>query len=127
MRPQEFRAQIEYGIGLTDIAKCAKGVDHEIVPELFDPKGFNAELEVYRPKAIAFTSKKAASVWMRLPTGRIAIGRQGKLQEVGPDVYVLPSPSGAGTRYWSIEPWRELTAATAGLVSTAGASARSKA
>ena len=60
-----------------------------------------------RPKAIAFTSKKAASLFYGRPTSAIALGRQ-PAQDGFPDVFVLASPSGAASGSWTIEPWREL-------------------
>ena len=40
-------------------------------------------------------------------TGRITTGLQ-PLDGDGPDVFVLPSPSGLATSYWSLDPWRAL-------------------
>ncbi len=62
----------------------------------------------YQPRAIAFTSKKAASLWLRRRTDRIAYGRQKRRPADFCEVFVLPSPSSAARRYWKIEPWRDL-------------------
>ena len=62
----------------------------------------------YRPRAIAFTSKKAASIWLGRATGTIAYGRQAERGIDFPEVFVLPSPSGAARSHWSIAPWQEL-------------------
>jgi TetR/AcrR family tetracycline transcriptional repressor len=59
---------------------------------------------------LAFTSKTAAGLWLKRPTGKIAIGRQDTGGSNAPAIFVLPSPSGLATSYWSIEPWRELSA-----------------
>jgi TDG/mug DNA glycosylase family protein len=61
----------------------------------------------YRPRAIAFTSKKAASVWSGKSTGKITLGRQEPVPDF-PQVFVMCSPSGLATGYWSMEPWQEL-------------------
>ena len=61
----------------------------------------------YRPNTIAFTSKKAASLFYGRPTKAVALGRQPAEGDF-PVVFVLASPSGAATRYWSVQPWQEL-------------------
>jgi TDG/mug DNA glycosylase family protein len=65
----------------------------------------------YRPKTIAFTSKKAASLFYGRPTKAVALGRQPQDQNSPqdfPDVFVLASPSGAASGSWSVRPWQEL-------------------
>lgn len=103
--PREYREMLTLGVGLTDFCKTDWGVDAVIPRETFDRDGFARKVKRYRPRALAFTSKTAASLWLNRPTGRIVVGRQ----ETGePQVFVLPSPSGLATSYWSIEPWRDV-------------------
>ncbi|MEX2250233.1 MAG: mismatch-specific DNA-glycosylase [Parvibaculum sp.] len=106
-QPHEFPDLLPLGIGFTDMAKLASGMDHEIDPAQFDVPRFEAAMARCVPRAIAFTSKKAASVFLREPTGRLAHGRQ-KRPHKRSEIFILTSPSGAATRYWSVEPWREL-------------------
>ena len=107
--PSEFAALIELGIGFTDLSKSDAGMDHQIAAETIDVPGFTAKMERYRPKTIAFTSKKAASLFYGRPSSGILLGRQAR--DAGlPEVFVLPSPSGAASGSWTIEPWRELGA-----------------
>jgi TDG/mug DNA glycosylase family protein len=106
--PQEVPKLAELGIGFTDMSKVGSGMDHEIGPQHFDATLFETKMRRFRPRAVAFTSKKAASVWLGVPTGKIALGRQAKRLSDFPEVFVLCSPSGAATRYWDIQPWREL-------------------
>ncbi len=109
LAPAEFRNLLALGIGLTDMSKQGSGRDHQIARNQFDPDRFEAAMRRYRPRAIAFTSKKAASVWLRkCGTGAIAYGRQPSVTPDFPEVFVLPSPSGAARSYWSLAPWREL-------------------
>ena len=54
-----------------------------------------------------FTSKRAASLWLVQRTGQIGLGRQHKRPDF-PETFVLSSPSGAATRYWNLDSWREL-------------------
>lgn len=106
--PHEFPKLAAFGIGFTDMSKVGSGMDHEIAPEHFDRTLFETKMRRFRPRVIAFTSKKAASVWLGQPTGKIALGRQVRTLPDFPEVFVLCSPSGAATSYWDIRPWREL-------------------
>lgn len=106
-QPGEFAALIELGIGFTDLSKSGAGMDHQIEAASIDLPGFRAKIDKYRPRTIAFTSKKAASLFYGRPSSGIALGRQ-KRDESLPEIFVLPSPSGAASGHWALEPWREL-------------------
>jgi TDG/mug DNA glycosylase family protein len=109
--PSEFRNLLELGVGLTDMSKLGSGMDHQVATHEFDNAQFEANVRLYRPRAVAFTSKKAASIWLgKRATRAIAYGRQPPNAPDFPEVFVLPSPSGAARSYWSIAPWRELAA-----------------
>ncbi|MBR0912042.1 mismatch-specific DNA-glycosylase [Bradyrhizobium japonicum] len=108
-QPEEFATLIELGIGFTDLSKSGAGMDYQIEAASIDVPGFRAKIETYRPRTIAFTSKKAASLFYGRPSSRIALGRQQR--DAGlPEIFVLPSPSGAASGHWTLEPWRELAA-----------------
>jgi len=111
--PSEFAALIELGIGFTDLSKSGAGMDCQIAREAIDVPGFSAKIEMYRPRTIAFTSKKAASLFYGRPSAAIALGRQVRDQSL-PEIFVLPSPSGAASGHWTLEPWRELAEWIAG-------------
>jgi double-stranded uracil-DNA glycosylase len=105
--PHDYPDLLKLGIGLTDFCKVSWGVDAKIDREHFDTAAFKRKVARLKPRALAFTSKMSASLWLGRPTGRIAVGRQ--MQQPGePAVFVLPSPSGLATSYWSIAPWEEL-------------------
>ncbi|MGY3533657.1 TDG/mug DNA glycosylase family protein [Bradyrhizobium sp. USDA 4452] len=106
-RPDEFTALLELGIGFTDLCKTGAGMDHEIARQSFDVVGFRAKIETFRPKTIAFTSRKAASLFYNKPTSALVLGRQPATSGF-PDVFVLPSPSGAASGHWTLQPWRDL-------------------
>lgn len=108
--PDEYPLMLDLGIGLTDFCKVSWGVDSQIDRAHFDVDGFTRKVRRLRPKALAFTSKTSASLWLGRPTGRIETGRQDIASSSEPAVFVLPSPSGLATSYWSLEPWRELAA-----------------
>jgi double-stranded uracil-DNA glycosylase len=107
--PSEFRGLLALDIGLTDMSKLGCGMDRDVKAHEFDPDLFEANVRRYRPRAIAFTSKKAASIWRRVSSTRgISFGRQAERPAGFPELFVLPSPSGAARSHWSLGPWREL-------------------
>ncbi|MDO8288589.1 MAG: mismatch-specific DNA-glycosylase [Parvibaculum sp.] len=107
-KPQEFRDLLALGIGFTDMSKRGSGMDHTLTPDQFEVDRFNAAIRQFRPRAIAFTSKKAASLWYGVPTKRVEYGLQPSQPDF-PAVFVLSSPSGAATSHWNIEPWQALS------------------
>jgi len=106
--PHDYPEMLDLGIGLTDFCKTGWGVDSQIAREHFDIRGFKRKVSRLKPRALAFTSKTAASLWLGRPTGRIPHGRVAPGDPKHPIVFVLPSPSGLATSYWSIEPWRDV-------------------
>ena len=105
--PHEFPELLKLGIGFTDVCKTGAGMDHEALKFPVDIGAFRDKMLRYRPNTIAFTSKKAASLFYGRPTKAVALGRQPADGDF-PVVFVLASPSGAATRYWSVQPWQEL-------------------
>ena len=61
----------------------------------------------FRPAAIAFTSKHAATLAMGVKAP--GYGRQQETLE-GAVAFVLASPSGRARSFWTIEPWRAAAA-----------------
>lgn len=108
--PQEYPALLELGIGLTDINKTQSGNDDVLAPEHDDVAGLAAKIEQYRPAILAFTAKRPAQVFLRDSFGLQGPPAYGlQPQRIGPTrLFVLPSTSGSGVRYWDIGPWREL-------------------
>lgn len=104
LQPEEYGRVIEFGLGLTDLAKNISGSDDVLRAEHFDREGLRAKIEGCRPKMLAFTSKRAAQEYVggSVPYGLID-------EKIGQtELFVLTSPSGAARRFWSIEPWRTL-------------------
>jgi double-stranded uracil-DNA glycosylase len=108
-QPHEFPALLELGIGFTDMCKLGAGMDHAALKAGVDVAAFAEKMRRTRPATIAFTSKKAASLFYGRPTTAIALGRQTALNDF-PVVFVLTSPSGAASGAWSLQPWQELAA-----------------
>jgi TDG/mug DNA glycosylase family protein len=104
LQPAEYGNITQYGLGLTDLAKTISGSDRVLRDEHFDRSGLRAKMLQYHPRVLAFTSKRAGEEFVGHPVA------YGPLEEtIGPTVlFVLPSPSGAARRYWSMHPWREL-------------------
>jgi TDG/mug DNA glycosylase family protein len=105
--PREFPALLNLGIGFTDLCKLGAGMDHQALAFPVDIAGFREKMRRHRPQTIAFTSKKAASLFYGRPTKAVALGRQ-PAQEDFPTIFVLASPSGAASGHWSVQPWQEL-------------------
>lgn len=105
--PSEFASLLEWGIGFTDLSKSGAGMDHQIARQSFDVAGFKAKMQTWQPRTIAFTSKKAASLFYGKPTGALSFGQQPSTPGF-PATFVLSSPSGAASGSWTLQPWREL-------------------
>jgi TDG/mug DNA glycosylase family protein len=106
-QPHEFPSLLDLHIGFTDMCKTGAGMDHTALNFPIDVPAFREKILGHRPKTIAFTSKKAASLFYGRPTKTIPLGRQPREPDF-PIVFVLASPSGAASRYWSVQPWQEL-------------------
>lgn len=104
LAPHEFPLLPTLGIGLTDLAKHHAGNDAQLPPGAFDATALQARILDARPRALAFTSKRAGSEALGRP---VDYGWQP--ERIGATrLYVLPSPSGQARAAWRIEPWQEL-------------------
>ena len=104
-QPSNYKQLLELRMGLTDLVKRVSGNDEVLSRGHFDRGRLTVSIQTFRPKILAFTGKRAAQVF---------VGRRveyGRLPETVGDtmLFVLPSPSGAARKYWSIEPWQELS------------------
>jgi len=118
LAPQEFRDLPSFGLGLTDLAKNASGMDAEIGDGDYDVGGFTRRIVAAAPQVVAFNGKQAAARFLGMRTRAIQVG----VQEVRIGcslLFVLPSTSGAASGYWDIGPWREL-ARDAGMAPAGG-------
>jgi len=109
LAPTEYPRLLDYGIGLTDLAKRHFGNDAELPADAFDRAALEAKIRRFAPALLAFTSKRAAAGFLEMPTGRIAPGPQA--QALGPTrLFVLSSPSGSARRSWDPSVWAALAA-----------------
>lgn len=90
-RPEEYKNLKHFGLGLTDLVKTISGGDNTLSREHFDPRRLRTKILKYRPRVVAFTSKRAAEEFLGHPV------EYGLLREKIGDtaLFVLPSPSGA--------------------------------
>jgi double-stranded uracil-DNA glycosylase len=107
LQPEDFRAVLHYGIGLTDLGKRTSGPDSAIEPGHIDVARLRASLRHYRPAVLAFNSKRAAAYALARPTGQLAYGMQTDRFE-GSRVFILPSTSGLASGLWDIRHWQDL-------------------
>ncbi|MFI5000711.1 MAG: mismatch-specific DNA-glycosylase [Reyranellales bacterium] len=107
LAPQRYPELLAWRLGLTDLNKSEYGSDHELSAEAMDARALHAKLRRYRPGAVAFTSKHAAS--LALGVKAPAYGRQAALLE-GCTAFVLASPSGRARSFWTLKPWKEAAA-----------------
>lgn len=96
-----------------DIVFCgtAAGNDDELPPGSFDPGRLEKATRRYRPRLLAFTSKRAAAEFLGRP---VAYGPQATAIEAT-QLFVLPSPSGAARRHWDESRWLALARLRASL------------
>jgi len=108
--PQAYRDLLPLGIGLTDLNKTQSGNDDALSAAQDDVAGLAAKIETYQPGILAFTAKRPAQVFMAASFGLKGPPAYGlQPQRIGRTrLFVLPSTSGSGVRYWDIGPWQAL-------------------
>ena len=107
LTPREFRRLLDFGIGLTDLAKHHVGNDDELPGHAFDAQALRRKILRHAPRLLAFTSKNAAQAAL----GHAAAYGPQACRWDTTALWVLPSPSGQARRFWDERPWRALAAA----------------
>jgi double-stranded uracil-DNA glycosylase len=104
LAPEDYHCIIDFGLGLTDLAKNISGMDDILSSDHFDLAVLSAKMRQYRPGVLAFTSKRAAEEFLGRPV------QYGSLQDTidATGLFVLPSPSGAARGHWNLQPWHDL-------------------
>jgi TDG/mug DNA glycosylase family protein len=64
LEPEEYQSITQYGLGLTDLAKTIAGPDRTLSRDHFDREDLSAKLLQFRPRFLAFTSKRAAEEFL---------------------------------------------------------------
>jgi double-stranded uracil-DNA glycosylase len=102
LAPVEYSMLPDFGLGLTDIAKFASGMDSQL------PRGalgrapcelLFAKIALAAPRILAFTS---------LTAGRRYLGRGDAGYGLQPEKILLPSPSPTANWKWDRAPWLDL-------------------
>ena len=108
-QPHEYPALLDLGIGFADLCKQGAGMDHVALKAGVDVDGFVAKFHSYRPRMVAFTSKKAASLFYGRPTPLIALGKQ-PAREANPKENKQTTHTNTASGAWTLKPWLELAA-----------------
>jgi TDG/mug DNA glycosylase family protein len=84
-------------VGLSDLAKSVAGNDSVLTPADFDPGRLRRKILRFRPRVLAFTSKRAGSEFL----GRsVNYGLQNE-QIAETRIFILNSTSGLATAHWN--------------------------
>jgi TDG/mug DNA glycosylase family protein len=109
MRPEEYPELARWGLGLTDIAKHASGMDRELPPGALGADAcaaLEAKIKAAAPAWLAFTSLAAGRRYLKRAAG---FGEQG--ERIGKTrLWLLPSPSPTAGWNWAANKhwWRAL-------------------
>ena len=99
----------DFGIGLTDLGKTVSGNDNELPKGSLDVEALKSKIDLYQPRILAFTSKKAGQTFLRR---NVVYGwQESPFPRTG--IYVLPSTSPSARWNWQANEhhWRTLSAA----------------
>ena len=105
--PAEYEALWDIGIGLTDIAKFAYGMDHQLPRDALGADAvaaLKARILKAKPAILAFTSLNGG----RKVMGPKAVAGEQPQRLGDTRVFILPSPSPLAANHWDIQPWRDL-------------------
>lgn len=105
LKPEEFRTVLQWGLGLTDLAKGTFGADSALGRADFSAAALEALVLDNKPRIVAFTSKRAGREYFG---GKVEYGLQAE-RCAGALAYVLPSPSGLARKAWDESHWRQLS------------------
>ncbi len=112
LKPSEFRCVVRFGIGLTDLAKSESGADRALSRRADEVPALLAKIERFAPAVLAFNGRRPARAFIETVFAKsdpLASGLQG--ETLGRTaIFVLPSTSGAASRYWDEAPWHALAA-----------------
>jgi len=105
--PHEYRELLKLGIGATDIAKHASGMDHKLPKDALGRAALDelqTRILAARPRILAFTSLAGGRKFLG---PKVLHGKQAQtLRET--TIWVLPSPSPAAQNAWNESVWHAL-------------------
>jgi TDG/mug DNA glycosylase family protein len=120
--PDRERELLGLGLGLTDVQKRQSGSDTQIQVGTEDLERLRGKLRAGQPRRVAFNGKRAAAHWFGTGTGSLRYGFARDPHKIVPELFVLPSTSGAASGFWDVQPWAELAAQVARSRSVRGGS-----
>lgn len=112
--PHDYEKLWDLGIGLTDIAKFAYGMDHQLPRDALGPKAvaaLEARIRKVGPAFLAFTSLNGG----RKVMGAKAVAGEQPERMGETRIFILPSPSPLAANHWDIQPWHDLASAVRNL------------
>jgi double-stranded uracil-DNA glycosylase len=107
VRPEEYRDLPQWGLGLTDIAKHASGMDRELPAGALSEEAcvaLTAKILAAQPRLLAFTSLTGGRRWL----GRAAGFGDSGARIGATRIWILPSPSPTAGWNWDETWWRRL-------------------
>jgi TDG/mug DNA glycosylase family protein len=111
LAPSQFRLLPDFSIGITDLAKHESGMDIALSSNAYDAGALLTKIKTYKPRHLAFTGKRPAGIFLLEALGATLKDYGEQPETIGATrIFVMPSPSGAARRWWSLEPWTKLGA-----------------
>jgi len=104
--PSQYKQLLDYGLGLTDLAKNKSGSDSSLAKDDFDRDVLRAKIIKFRPRYLCFNGKKAAKVFLQDECVDFGLHEE-TLAET--HLFVAPSTSNQANGHWDMSKWQELT------------------
>ena len=109
LKPNDSKKLLDFGIGLTDLAKHAAGSDASLKRSADDPAGLHDRIQRYQPAVLAFNGKRSGRVFLKQHAAARAIDYGLQPWTISKtSIFVLPSTSGAANGFWDEDPWYAL-------------------
>jgi TDG/mug DNA glycosylase family protein len=109
LKPKDSNKLLDFGIGLTDLAKHASGSDASLPRSADDPAGLHDRIQRCQPAVLAFNGKRSGRVFLKHHAAARAIDYGLQPWTISKtSIFVLPSTSGAANGFWDEGPWYAL-------------------
>lgn len=101
---KDYKDLINFGIGLTDLAKKTFGNDSDLSKKDFSTNELKSKILHYKPKILCFNSKRSAIEFLG---HKVSYGFQNEI--IGTTkIFVAPSTSPAAIAFWNLNIWQSL-------------------
>ncbi len=104
LSPETYERLLDFGIGLTDLAKKKSGLDDSLTLSDFAAQRLTELTKEYRPRCVCFNGKRAAQEFLQRSVG-YGLARETIDQTI---LFVAPSTSGSANRWWDSSYWAAL-------------------